>query len=312
MDVSKRERLRSAVTSVGSALESTSRTSDSAPYVLLPWGRLHAPSPSFLTSSHPSIRQSCRVFTHVVWHSRIFDRTSSGVNPHSGLCRWGLPRRTLCRRQTRRNAPEGRRGPKCPRKVSTYWSLWSMYACTDWLSMISLRRRFSQNQQDVSYTIMALLPTLGTLIIERMDVEGVTQELQSHSKTSKASITFRTPPAPSTELGSSFSMELVPSHEHEIRSENGSSGVSSGVDDINTSDLGSSVSAMSFSQVSTPNLGVAGPSSLPTPSPSTEPPEKDLSASFITTTTTSSASSAAQGETGHVSALCGGKAPCSN
>lgn len=159
---------------------------------------------------------------------------------------------------------------------------------------------------------MALLPTLGTLIIERMDVEGVTQELQSHSKTFKASITFRPPPAPSTELGSSFSMELVSSREHEIRSENGSSGVSSGVDEINTSDLGSSMSAMSFSQVSTPNLGVAGPSSLPTPSPSTEPPEKDLSASFLTTTTTSSASSAAQGETGHVSALCGGKVSCSS
>lgn len=61
----------------------------------------------------------------------------------------------------------------------------------------SLRRRFDQNLQDVSFTIMALLPTLAAHVLEGMDVESVTQELQSHSRTARAQAEPDTPTATS-------------------------------------------------------------------------------------------------------------------
>ena len=51
--------------------------------------------------------------------------------------------------------------------------------------MASLRRWFENNQQNVSFTIMALLPTIGEHIIEGMDVEGLTNDLQEKSRASK-------------------------------------------------------------------------------------------------------------------------------
>ncbi|CCL99374.1 uncharacterized protein FIBRA_01392 [Fibroporia radiculosa] len=60
-----------------------------------------------------------------------------------------------------------------------------MKVMQDRLAQENLRRRFEQNQQDVSFTIMALLPTLSRHILEGMDVEGVTNELQAFSKASK-------------------------------------------------------------------------------------------------------------------------------
>ena len=84
----------------------------------------------------------------------------------------------------------------------------------------SLRRRFEQNQQDISFTVMALLPTLGTHILEGMDVEGVTQELQSYSKVPKARIELQHPTAPS-ESSLTSSVDNVPLQEPDVRSENG-------------------------------------------------------------------------------------------
>ncbi|KAF8581206.1 hypothetical protein K439DRAFT_1636363 [Ramaria rubella] len=49
----------------------------------------------------------------------------------------------------------------------------------------NLRRRFQQNQQDCTYTVLALVPTLGDRILEEMDVEGVTFTLQMQSKAAK-------------------------------------------------------------------------------------------------------------------------------
>ena len=51
--------------------------------------------------------------------------------------------------------------------------------------MGSLKRWFENNQQNVSFTIMALLPTIGEHIIEGMDVEGLTNELQEKSRASR-------------------------------------------------------------------------------------------------------------------------------
>ena len=52
--------------------------------------------------------------------------------------------------------------------------------------MSSLRRRFLQTQDDISFTILALLPTLSEQILSEMDVEALTNELQSLSRSRKA------------------------------------------------------------------------------------------------------------------------------
>ena len=43
----------------------------------------------------------------------------------------------------------------------------------------NLRRRFEQNQQDATFTIMALLPSLFIYVLEKYPVEKITQELQA-------------------------------------------------------------------------------------------------------------------------------------
>ncbi|PIL28704.1 transporter [Ganoderma sinense ZZ0214-1] len=97
----------------------------------------------------------------------------------------------------------------------------------------NLRRRFEQNQQDISFTVMALLPTLGTHILEGMDVEGVTQELQSYSKAPKTRMELQHPTAPS-ESSLTSSVDNVRNQEPDVRSENGSVSVISSVDAIPT------------------------------------------------------------------------------
>ncbi len=109
--------------------------------------------------------------------------------------------------------------------------------------LFSLRRRFEQNQQDVSFTIMALLPTLGAHILEGMDVEGVTQELQAQSRASKAPYTEPTPPPPPLEQSSVPSIEIQSAPEQDARSENESVSVVSYPDHDDTgssSNLGAS------------------------------------------------------------------------
>lgn len=56
--------------------------------------------------------------------------------------------------------------------------------------------------QDCTYTIMALLPTLGTRILEELDVESISLELQSRSaKHQRSSVLRRLPtPVPITPL----------------------------------------------------------------------------------------------------------------
>lgn len=47
-----------------------------------------------------------------------------------------------------------------------------------------MRRRFRQNAQDTSFTIMTYLPLLSKHILDEMDVEALTAELQSLSRAS--------------------------------------------------------------------------------------------------------------------------------
>ncbi|KAJ0114018.1 hypothetical protein J7T55_007852 [Diaporthe amygdali] len=48
----------------------------------------------------------------------------------------------------------------------------------DRIAKENLRRRFQQNQEDCTYTVLALLPTATTRILESMDVEKITLEIQ--------------------------------------------------------------------------------------------------------------------------------------
>jgi peroxin-3 len=90
----------------------------------------------------------------------------------------------------------------------------------DLAGLSSLRRRFNQTQENVSFTIMALLPTLGKRILEELDVESVTHELQTKSRT------FRTPSEPPlSESSISSSIELL--HEQDTRSDIESASASS-------------------------------------------------------------------------------------
>jgi peroxin-3 len=49
-----------------------------------------------------------------------------------------------------------------------------------------MRKRFQQNRQDISFTIMTYLPLLSKHILNEMDVEALTAELQSLSRAAKA------------------------------------------------------------------------------------------------------------------------------
>lgn len=49
----------------------------------------------------------------------------------------------------------------------------------------SMRRRFQQNMQDISFTIMTYMPLLSKNILDEMDVEALTAELQSLSRTAE-------------------------------------------------------------------------------------------------------------------------------
>jgi peroxin-3 len=62
----------------------------------------------------------------------------------------------------------------------------------------SLRRRFEQNQEDCTFTVLALLPTATTHILEAMNTEKITYEIQQMkgSATAKArSIGSVSPPS---------------------------------------------------------------------------------------------------------------------
>ena len=100
----------------------------------------------------------------------------------------------------------------------------------------SLRRRFQQTQEDVSYTISALIPTLSEQILDQMNIEALTQELQNKSKARNSA--RRHPQAEPSSLASSV-VDLV--HEQDTRSdvESAVSHTSTSFDEVNA---GSSMS----------------------------------------------------------------------
>ncbi len=55
-------------------------------------------------------------------------------------------------------------------------------ACIVLIIVGSLKRRFRQTHEDISYAVLALVPTLSEQIMEGMDVEALIQELQNFGK----------------------------------------------------------------------------------------------------------------------------------
>ena len=108
--------------------------------------------------------------------------------------------------------------------------------------MPSLHRRFQQTQDDVSYTVMALLSTLGDQILENMDVEAITEELHARNKTKNAR--RQNQAGHSAHASSSFASSFDIVHEHEVRSQDESvsvastSEVDSGIDESNVGHQG--------------------------------------------------------------------------
>lgn len=148
--------------------------------------------------------------------------------------------------------------------------------------MGSLRKWFENNQQNVSFTIMALLPTIGEHIIEGMDVEGLTNDLQEKSRASRLVRNSR-PESPESQLPKSIPADT------DARSDMESSIISS-VPEVGTT-LGDStqswVDGLSLGS-SRENLGGEGR------------PPNSLGASMIESVATTSTSSRAESSTSAV------------
>ncbi|KAL1902583.1 peroxin [Sporothrix stenoceras] len=68
---------------------------------------------------------------------------------------------------------------------------------SDRIAKENLRRRFEQNQEDCTFTVLALLPTVTTNVLEAMNTEAITYQIQ-HMKTGAAaagSAAARSPPS---------------------------------------------------------------------------------------------------------------------
>ncbi|KAI0089446.1 Peroxin-3 [Irpex rosettiformis] len=118
----------------------------------------------------------------------------------------------------------------------------------DRIAKENLRRRFEQNQQDISFTIMALLPTIGARIIEGMNVEEITEQLQSQSRAAKAKEELQPPPAPPSNENASSSAGVEVQVE-DGKSDSGSVSVVSAASQASTSDLNASMTNSSMSWV---------------------------------------------------------------
>ncbi|EJD01903.1 uncharacterized protein FOMMEDRAFT_147078 [Fomitiporia mediterranea MF3/22] len=117
----------------------------------------------------------------------------------------------------------------------------------------NLRRRFTQNQEDIMFTIMAHLRTLENAILEGMDVEGVTQELQSRSRLARTAVRAHSPNPPLSDSSLASSVEfsqpsspIPPSHRRD-----GGSGESRTGPGTSTAGCSNGLSGMEESMVST-------------------------------------------------------------
>jgi peroxin-3 len=59
---------------------------------------------------------------------------------------------------------------------------------SDRIAKENLRRRFEQNQEDCTFTVLALLPTVTGNVLEALNTEQITYEIQQIKATSKSAI----------------------------------------------------------------------------------------------------------------------------
>ncbi|KAF9007946.1 Peroxin-3 [Cyathus striatus] len=143
----------------------------------------------------------------------------------------------------------------------------------------ALKRRFRQTQEDVSYTVLAVLPTLAEQLLEQMDVEALTQELQSLSKARKQQHVHQQLPLttaiPQPEIGNSprsMTSSLVSSAE-----------IITSQEEINSESESAARSVTSFASVEPPSPAVSNSASWVEASASVS----QLSADLLSSRTTS-------------------------
>ena len=139
----------------------------------------------------------------------------------------------------------------------------------------SLRRRFQQTQEDVSYTISALIPTLSEQILDQMNIEALTQELQNRSKARNAA--RRQLQAEPSSLASSV-VDLVQEQDTRSDVESAASHTSTSFDEVNASSSMSHSALQSWVESS----GSRSPApSVPDSSAASSTSEAHLSESMI-------------------------------
>ncbi|KAH9985630.1 Peroxin-3 [Russula compacta] len=104
----------------------------------------------------------------------------------------------------------------------------------------NMRKRFQQNMQDISFTIMTYMPLLSKHILDEMDVEALTAELQSLSRTAKTQRNSRA--AEQDQLP-------PPHHQQSPRAES----LEASIELIRSSDAQSETSSASFLSISPRN-----------------------------------------------------------
>ncbi|KAI5208566.1 hypothetical protein E4T39_01371 [Aureobasidium subglaciale] len=140
------------------------------------------------------------------YHSKVYEKTK-GYFTHD--------QRTMKRNRTRFAVGAGTLG--LVYLAGQYaWSKWleaRQRMADERMSKDNLRRRFEQNQEDCTYTVLALLPTIREEIISTLPVEDITNELQrqrseklsrSAGQSEAASSDF--PSAPASTIDDSASM----------------------------------------------------------------------------------------------------------
>ncbi|KAI0772971.1 Peroxin-3 [Trametes elegans] len=176
----------------------------------------------------------------------------------------------------------------------------------------NLRRRFDQNQQDISFTVMALLPTLGAHILQEMDVEGVTQELQSVSRPPRERVEELQHPTAPSESSPASSSDHPHSPDADIRSDNGSISVISSNEGVPTEMSASSaswadqVSSLQSSQISavpSDNGGVGTTSTSPKSSVGAELSDSVITSSSLSSSAAPGPSNLSGSPDSHLSAL---------
>lgn len=143
-----------------------------------------------------------------------------------------------------------------------------------------MRKRFQENREDISFMIMTYLPLLSEHILDEMDVEALTAELQSLSRAAKA---IRIPRAV---VGEQPSLSL-PHRQQSPRTES----LESSAELVRASDARSETSSASYISMSprpeVPQL--ADTMAEPSPLPGHTPQSLDASLSSLESQGTSSA-----------------------